>query len=539
MDDLTIDGHAVITNGVFAVTSFTTALGSTLSVTAFNAATGQVSYSYTLVDNQTHPAGLAENTLFEDLAVVLTDVDGSSANGTLSVGIVDDVASAVLDVDSVTEDGPLAATGNVVTGTYSNATLVTANDANATDGAADTLGADGFGSVAWTGAVAGVVAGTFGSLSVDAAGNYVYNLDNTNATVQGLSAGETLTDQFTYTVTDGDGDTSQTTLTITINGANDGVTITNLTPSASGGDAIVDEDDLLAARGPGESAGSDPTKESLTATGTFNISAPDGVDDLTIDGNAVITNGVFAVTSFTTALGSTLSVTAFNAATGQVSYSYTLVDNQTHPAGLAENTLFEDLAVVLTDVDGSSANGTLSVGIVDDVASAVLDVDSVTEDGPLAATGNVVTGTYSNATLGTANDANATDGAADTLGADGFGSVAWTGAVAGVVAGTFGSLSVDAAGNYVYNLDNTNATVQGLSAGETLTDQFTYTVTDGDGDTSHDDVDDHDQRGERRCYDHEPDAFCVRVAMRLLTRTICWRRAGQASRRAPTRRRSR
>ena len=74
----------------------------------------------------------------------------------------------------------------MVTGTYSNATLVTANDANTTDGAADTLGADGFGSVAWTGAAAGVVAGTFGSLSVDAAGNYVYNLDNTNATVQGL-----------------------------------------------------------------------------------------------------------------------------------------------------------------------------------------------------------------------------------------------------------------------------------------------------------------------------------------------------------------
>ena len=240
-----------------------------------------------------------------------------------------------MDLDSVTEDGPLAATGNVVTGVYSNATLVTANDANATDGAADTVGADGFGSIAWTGAAAGVVAGSFGSLSVDAAGNYVYNLNNSLAAVQGLSAGDTLTDQFTYTVTDGDGDTSPTTLTVTINGANDGVTITNLTPSAQGGDAVVDEDDLLASRGLGESAGSDPTKEPLTVTGTFNISAPDGLDDLTIDGNAVITNGVFAATSFTTALGNTLSVTAFNAATGQVSYSYTLVDNETHPAGSA------------------------------------------------------------------------------------------------------------------------------------------------------------------------------------------------------------
>ena len=406
----------------------------------------------------------------------MTDVDGSNAIGTLSVGIVDDVVTAVLDIDSVTEDGPLAATGNVVTGVYSNATLVTANDVNATDGAADTVGADGFGSIAWTGAVAGVVAGSFGSLSVDAAGNYVYNLNNGLAAVQGLSAGDTLTDQFTYTVTDGDGDTSPTTLTITINGANDDVTITNLTPSAQGGDAVVDEDDLLASRGVGESAGSDPTKEPLTVTGTFNISAPDGLDDLTIDGNAVITNGVFAATSFTTALGNTLSVTAFNAATGQVSYSYTLVDNEAHPAGLAENTLFDDLAVVLTDVDGSSANGTLSVGIVDDVATAFANTNTVIEGGIV--TGNVLT-----------------DGTADVFGADGPVTTVPAGGVTGVaagsntavpvsggvgvaVAGSFGVLTLNADGSYSY--DGNPNVVPPAGA----TDTFVYTITDGDGDTS-------------------------------------------------------
>ncbi|QQP31536.1 Hypothetical protein FKW44_025161 [Caligus rogercresseyi] len=44
--------------------------------------------------------------------------------------------------------------------------------------------------------------------------------------VQGLTAGESLTDTFTYTITDSDGDTATTTLTITIDGIDDGVSLT-------------------------------------------------------------------------------------------------------------------------------------------------------------------------------------------------------------------------------------------------------------------------------------------------------------------------
>ena len=107
-----------------------------------------------------------------------------------------------------------------------------------------------------------------------------------------------MNDVFTYTITDGDGDPSHTTLTISI--GNSTPTITDLTPAAGGGDVTVDEDDLLASRRAGELAGSDPTKESLTETGTFTVTSPDGIKSLTIDGHAVITNGVFTATSFTT-----------------------------------------------------------------------------------------------------------------------------------------------------------------------------------------------------------------------------------------------
>ena len=74
----------MISNDVFTATSFTTStLGNTLSVTGYNAATGVVSYSYTLLDNETHAAGAGTNSLPENLAVVLTDQDNQTASDTL------------------------------------------------------------------------------------------------------------------------------------------------------------------------------------------------------------------------------------------------------------------------------------------------------------------------------------------------------------------------------------------------------------------------------------------------------------------------
>ncbi len=72
----------------------------------------------------------------------------------------------------------------------------------------------------------------YGTVALNANGSYTFTLDNTNAVVQGLAAGETLQQQYDYTMRDADGDTSTATLTITIFGADDGVTITGLRPGA-------------------------------------------------------------------------------------------------------------------------------------------------------------------------------------------------------------------------------------------------------------------------------------------------------------------
>ena len=73
-------------------------------------------------------------------------------------------------------------------------------------------------------------ASTYGTFTLTAAGLWTYTLDDNNAAVQALNAGDTLIDTFTAVTTDG---TSQV-VTITINGANDAP---NSPPTITGGDS--------------------------------------------------------------------------------------------------------------------------------------------------------------------------------------------------------------------------------------------------------------------------------------------------------------
>jgi VCBS repeat-containing protein len=470
-------GGVVVTPGSLPQTVSSDATG-TLVVTgySFDPATGEgsVSYVYTLIDNRLDGDGTTLS-----FALVITDADGDAATDTLDIDIVDDAPTARADVDSVTEDSgngdnPATADGNVLTG-------VGGNDENATDGVADVQGADGATVTAVAGGTVGEpLAGAYGSLTLNSDGSYSYVLDNVSQPVQGLAAGETLTETFTYTITDGDGDTSTTTLTITINGADDGVTVGGL--NAEGGEVVVDEDNLA--------DGSSPDAAALTQPGSFTVSTPDGLGNVTIGGTQVVTGGVFTAGTAPSPLG-TVNITGFTptlGADGSViggtfTYNYVLSDNTLTHTSQGEDFVGDSFPVVVTDSDGSSANASLDVRIVDDVPTAQNDADSVTEDSgngdnPAVADGNVLTG------LG-GGDANATDGVADTQGADGAAVTAVAGGALGEpFAGAFGMLTLNSDGSYRYVLNNQAQPVQGLSAGETLTEVFTYTITDGDGDTS-------------------------------------------------------
>ncbi|MFM1708366.1 retention module-containing protein [Aeromonas salmonicida] len=443
VQSLTLGDITLISNG-FSITAFpqtiTSPLGNQLVVTGINynpvTGAGSVSYSYTLTDNEAHPSGGGNNNLFEDFAVTLVDSDGDSANNTLSVRIVDDVPTASNDSNpGVASEASLVLGGNVL-----------GNDVQGADGAAVT---------------AGTLTGTYGSLVLGADGSYTYTLNPADPQFVALPGGATGSEVFTYVLTDGDGDTSTATLTLSIRNDDDNVTITDLTPKGEGGDATVFEDDLLSTRGAGESAGSDSSKESTTVTGSFNISAPDGVQTLSVGGINLVSGGVVASVpqSVTTGFGNTLTITAYNPVTGLVSYSYTLTDNEVHPSGGGNNNLFEDFAVTLVDSDGDSANNTLSVRIVDDVPTASNDSNpGVASEASLVLGGNVL-----------GNDVQGADGAAVT---------------AGTLTGTYGSLVLGADGSYTYTLNPADPQFVALPGGATGSEVFTYVLTDGDGDTS-------------------------------------------------------
>ncbi|WP_260955505.1 retention module-containing protein [Pseudomonas citri] len=439
---LSVGGINVVTGGVAAgfPQSITTALGNTLTITGYNAATGVVSYSYTLLDNEAHPSGNGANSLSEHFTVVATDDNGTTATGNLDVNIVDDLPKAVDDSNASTaSESHLTLTGNVLTN--------------------DTQGADQIASGPVT---PGTFTGTYGSLVLNADGSYTYTLDTANVDFKGLHGGGSGSETFAYTLTDADGDTSTANLVLQIHNNDDPVIITGL--DSEGGELTVQEKHL--------SDGSSPDASALTQSGTFTVTALDGVQTLSVGGINVVTGGVLAgfPQSITTALGNTLTITGYNAATGVVSYSYTLLDNEAHPSGNGANSLSEHFTVVATDDNGTTATGNLDVNIVDDLPTAHADYASVNEGATVS--GNVLD-----------NDVGGADGPAVTGAVIGVraGSDTSTSAIGGLdtqINGAYGYLTLDANGNAVYHSNPNTVSAPGA------TDVFTYTVRDADGDES-------------------------------------------------------
>ena len=72
------------------------------------------------------------------------------------------------------------------------------------------------------GTIGSELAGAYGWLTQQADGTFTYRVDNANPLVEALrTSGDTLTDFFTYTVSDIYGAADQATIAVTIRGAND------------------------------------------------------------------------------------------------------------------------------------------------------------------------------------------------------------------------------------------------------------------------------------------------------------------------------
>ncbi|POA16691.1 hypothetical protein C1886_25880, partial [Pseudomonas sp. FW300-N1A1] len=207
-----------------------------------------------LNDNESHPSASGTNSLSESFSVTVTDSNGTTATDSLDVNIVDDVPTAVNDsnVGAASEIQTILS-GNVLSN--------------------DTQGAD---RVPTGPITAQTVNGTYGQLVLAANGTYTYTVDTGNPAFLALKTNGTET--FTYTHTDADGDTSTATLVLNVHNNDDPVTITGL--KVEGGELTVYEKAL--------SDGSAPGSSNLTQSGTFTVTALDGVQSLSVGGINVV-----------------------------------------------------------------------------------------------------------------------------------------------------------------------------------------------------------------------------------------------------------
>ncbi|WP_037422340.1 VCBS domain-containing protein, partial [Shewanella xiamenensis] len=486
---LTTQGQLTVTDIDDQESAFTAQANTAGSYGSFTlAADGH--WTYTLDNKNSAVQALGQNATLTD-SLTVQSVDGTTHKVTVTINGHDDGAViAGVDSGAVTEDANLSA------GQLETRGQLTISDPDA--------GQDHF--TAQT-----HVAGSYGTFSLDQAGHWTYVSDNSQTAIQQLKAGETLTDSLTVQSVGG----TTHTVTITLTGSNDAPVLTAQSQSVTedgsrlSGQMVatdVDTGDTLTfslanavdgftlnADGSYSFDPTDAAYQHLAAGQTETLSIPITVTDstgatstanLTItltgsnDGAVISGTDASAVTEDTQlTTGGQLTVTDIDdqesAFTAQAKtagsygsftlaadghWTYTLDNSLPAVQALGQNATLTD-SLTVQSVDGTAHTVTVTINGHDDGAViAGVDSGTVTEDS------NVTTGkiTTSGQLTITDSDAGQNHFTAQTH-----------------VAGSYGTFSLDADGQWHYSADNSQTAIQQLKAGETLTDSLTVQSVGG------------------------------------------------------------
>jgi phage-related protein len=393
--------------------------GSTTVMTlTVDSATG----AYSVVQNAPlmHVSGLNENSQAFTIAYQVQDSDGDTVFGDLSIVVNDDTPTVMANANIQLDDDALAG------GNPGGLGDVSPDTANGSGILSHSYGADGVGSMAWltTGAPAGLTYEASGSdllvkqdsttvitLTLNpATGAYFVTQNAAFVHTAGLNENNR-TFTVSYQVTDADGDQVNGEVAIDIN---------DDTPVTSSGTVVQLDDDALAGGNPGGNG--DVAPDVIDASGTLQFSygadgagsiswltsgAPAGFTYETADDNLLVKQG-----------GSTVMTLTLNTSTG----AYSVVQNAPimHTAIQDENSQTFTIAYQLTDNDGDTVLGDMSIVVNDDTPTVLANANIQLDDDALSG-GNA----------GGAGDVNPdsenTSGVlSHSFGADGAGILAWT-----------------------------------------------------------------------------------------------------------------
>ncbi len=387
------------------------------------------SYSY----NANNAEALDAGDIVTDSFTYTADDGTTDNNATITITVkgVNDAPVGTADTGSVNEDKQLTVSAG--SGVLTNDTDVDASSSltvSAVQGQASNVNSN--------------VTGTYGTLNLDADGSYTYIADQSAA--DAIVAGQTATDTFAYTVSD-------TMATSTVNLV---ITVTGVGPGA------VNDTDTVAENGAldrNEAAGVLANDDDNAAKDSENLIVTEISSDSTGNsGNA--TQGVLGTYG-------TLTVAADG------SYTYTANTAAAEALAAGDNSQTDVFTYKMKDDNGvneDTATLTITIQGQDDDPVASADTGTASEDGPqvsvIAAAGVL------------ANDTDVDAG--ENLFVSAVGGNALN--VGGDVTGSLGTLNLDADGSYTYIADQAGA--DAITAGQTATDTFNYTLSDGEGDTS-------------------------------------------------------
>jgi VCBS repeat-containing protein len=248
------------------------------------AANGTFSYVVNNNDAAVQALRTSSDTLTDTFTYTMTDSGGltSTTQITITIEGANDAPVGVNDSGTAVEAGGVA---NGTAGSDASGDVLT-NDTDVDFGDTKTVtGIIAGSSGPAVGNVGVVVAGSYGTITLNSNGTYSYSINNNDTTVQALAAGGTLQDVFTYTVTDTGLLESTAQINITIQGANDApVVTTNSLTISEGGTVILSNSDLLAT-----------DFDHMAAQLTFTVSGVSGGQF------ELVSNAGVAITTFTQA----------------------------------------------------------------------------------------------------------------------------------------------------------------------------------------------------------------------------------------------
>ncbi len=450
--------------------------GSPVMTVTLNEDGGNYSYSVELSDNLDHTGANGETISDIPVTLTVTDGDGDTATASLNVNVIDDAPEASNDVAVTLEEG-----GNTVGSDNGGGNLL----------ANDDVGADGGEITSFTytdetgneqTAEAGQTVDTEnGQLTVNADGSWSFTADESADHSDGA-----VSDGFTYTITDGDGDTATASQSITVTdtgpeippndpptgnppGAGD-------QPDLGRADLVVDEDSM------GSVSQAIEVDFGQDGFGSASLSVPQELEDmgLTSGGEAIsyaVSDDGQSITASTPDGAPVFTVTLdSNAETGELSYTVDLQGNVDHAETGAGDDLLSNLPVTLTvtDGDGTEASTNLEIGIRDDNPVAEDDAAVTLEEG-----GNTVGSDNGGGNLLANDDVGADGGEITSFTYTDEAGNEQTAEAGSTVDTEHGSLTVNADGSWSFESDPNADHSDGA-----VSDGFTYTITDGDGDTA-------------------------------------------------------